>query len=181
MHPAGHHPTGGAPILSSEGFDQHHPLAFLVPPGGDHPVAGQVEQNRRSIAPVRIVAHMLVVLSPTGLSSQTPMLDLGHEPLPQAAHHAQRRRAWDLVCWDLQRHDWRTFRLDRMSALLRTGARTQRRPLPVEDPTEMVLATDTETDTYPYEAVVHLDLPLQEMRQVFGVWATGAAPNPGGG
>src|SRR5690625_1069757 len=45
--------------------------------------SGQIEQYRRSIAPVRIVGHRLVVLSPTGLSSQTPMLDQGHEPLLQ--------------------------------------------------------------------------------------------------
>ncbi len=88
---------------------------------------------------------------------------------------------WYLVCWDLERTDWRTFRLDRMDALLRTGVRVQPRALPVADPAEMILATDTETDRYPLEAVVHLDLPLQEVHHVFGVWATGATADDAGG
>ncbi len=88
---------------------------------------------------------------------------------------------WYLVCWDLQREDWRTFRLDRMSRLLRTGVRTAARELPESDPAEMVLATDTESDSLPLEAVVHLDLTPEELRAAFGVWATGATPNAAGG
>lgn len=88
---------------------------------------------------------------------------------------------WYLVCWDLVREDWRTFRLDRLSRLLRTGVRTSPRELPVDDPSELILATDTDSQTYPLEAVVHLDLPLEEMRKHFGVWSTGATPNEAGG
>src|SRR5690606_4920647 len=88
---------------------------------------------------------------------------------------------WYRVRWALARTDWRTFRLDRMDALLRTGVRVQPRALPVADPAEMILATDTETARYPLEAVVHLDLPLQEVHHVFGVWATGATADDAGG
>lgn len=88
---------------------------------------------------------------------------------------------WYLVCWDLERSDWRTFRLDRLSHLLRTGARAEPRELPVGDPAELVLATDTDSTRYPLEAVIHLDLPLEEMRKVFGVWSTGATANDAGG
>lgn len=88
---------------------------------------------------------------------------------------------WYLVCWDLDRADWRTFRLDRLSRLLRTGVRTPARELPVDDPTEMVLATDTDSERYPLEAVAHLDMPLDEARRYFGVWATGATGNEAGG
>lgn len=87
---------------------------------------------------------------------------------------------WYLVCWDLARDDWRTFRLDRMSHLLRTGVRVEPRELPVADPSDMVLATDTDS-SYAFEAVIHLDIPLAEFQQIFGVWATGASANDAGG
>lgn len=87
---------------------------------------------------------------------------------------------WYLVCWDVERADWRTFRLDRMSRLLRTGARFAPRELPVEDATELVLAADTDA-RYPLEAMVHLDLPLEETRRAFGVWAKYATANADGG
>ncbi|KGM13790.1 helix-turn-helix transcriptional regulator [Cellulomonas bogoriensis] len=87
---------------------------------------------------------------------------------------------WYLVCWDVDRADWRTFRADRMSGLLRTGVRVPARDLPVADPTEMVMATDTDS-SHPLEAVVHLGVPLAEARRVFGVWATGASANAEGG
>ncbi|WP_454083352.1 helix-turn-helix transcriptional regulator [Georgenia sp. Marseille-Q6866] len=88
---------------------------------------------------------------------------------------------WYLVCWDLDREDWRTFRLDRLSGLLRTGVRTAPRELPVDDPSELILTTDTDSRSYPLEAVVHLDMDLEEMRKHFGVWSTGATPNESGG
>lgn len=88
---------------------------------------------------------------------------------------------WYLVCWDLDRADWRTFRLDRMARLLRTGARFAPRGLPSADPAELVLATDTDSDSVEMEVVAHLDLSLEETRRIFGVWATGATPNANGG
>lgn len=88
---------------------------------------------------------------------------------------------WYLICWDLERTDWRTFRLDRMSRLLRTGARFTPRELPTAEPGEMVLATDTDSDALEMEVVAHLDISLEETRQVFGMWATGATANSAGG
>lgn len=38
-------------------------------------------------------------------------------------------RRWYLLAWDLERHDWRTFRVDRVTSCLRTGA-----PFPPRDP-----------------------------------------------
>jgi predicted DNA-binding transcriptional regulator YafY len=48
------------------------------------------------------------------------------EPLRLA--HTGRR--WYLVAWDLDRADWRTFRVDRIAAPLTTGARFLPRPFP---------------------------------------------------
>lgn len=87
---------------------------------------------------------------------------------------------WYLVCWDLDRADWRTFRLDRISRLLRTGVRFEERALPTEEPAEMVIATSTDTSPA-FEAVAHLELSLDDARQIFGVWATGATSNAADG
>lgn len=88
---------------------------------------------------------------------------------------------WYLVCWDLEREDWRTFRHDRMSSLLRTGVRFSPRPLPVDDLTEMVAATGTDGEVLSIAAVAHLDISLEEARRVFGGWATDATANADGG
>ncbi|TCO23421.1 putative DNA-binding transcriptional regulator YafY [Kribbella steppae] len=50
------------------------------------------------------------------------------EPYRQV-HHMLR---WYVLAWDLEREDWRVFRLDRMCDLLRTGTRYEPRPLPAE-------------------------------------------------
>jgi len=47
-------------------------------------------------------------------------------------------RRWYLVAWDLTRHDWRSFRLDRMSGAHATGARFRQRELPTGDAAEFV-------------------------------------------
>ena len=40
------------------------------------------------------------------------------------------RGRWYLLAWDLDRDDWRTFRLDRVSGVAATGVRFTPRPLP---------------------------------------------------
>ena len=42
-------------------------------------------------------------------------------------------RRWYLVAWDLERADWRTFRVDRLALRLPVGQRFAPRPLPDED------------------------------------------------
>ncbi|GIF48637.1 putative DNA-binding transcriptional regulator YafY [Asanoa ferruginea] len=49
-------------------------------------------------------------------------------------------RRWYLVAWDLDRHDWRTFRLDRLTDPVPTGARFRLRDLPGGDPAAFVRA-----------------------------------------
>jgi predicted DNA-binding transcriptional regulator YafY len=50
------------------------------------------------------------------------------EPYRQV-HHLLR---WYLLGWDLERDDWRVFRLDRLTDPVRTGDRHAARPLPAE-------------------------------------------------
>jgi predicted DNA-binding transcriptional regulator YafY len=47
-------------------------------------------------------------------------------------------RRWYLVAWDLTRHDWRSFRLDRMTGVSTTGVRFRQRELPGGDAAEFV-------------------------------------------
>lgn len=47
-------------------------------------------------------------------------------------------RRWYLVGWDLTRHDWRSFRVDRMSGASTTGVRFRQRDLPGGDAAEFV-------------------------------------------
>ena len=49
-------------------------------------------------------------------------------------------RRWYLVCYDLDRGDWRSFRLDRMSQAVGTGVRFRQRDLPGGDAAEFVQA-----------------------------------------
>jgi len=83
-------------------------------------------------------------------------------------------RAWYLVTFDLVRDDWRTFRVDRLDELRRTGARFAARELPADD-----LAAYVAAATYTYTALdigarVVLDLPLEGVRAAFGPWSRGA-------
>jgi len=47
-------------------------------------------------------------------------------------------RRWYLVGWDLTRHDWRSYRLDRMTEVATTGVRFRQRDLPGGDAAEFV-------------------------------------------
>lgn len=42
-------------------------------------------------------------------------------------------RRWYLLAWDVERADWRTFRIDRISPRMPTGPRFAPRPLPADD------------------------------------------------
>ncbi len=49
-------------------------------------------------------------------------------------------RRWYLVCYDRDRHDWRSFRVDRISAPVATGQRFRPRDLPAASALEFVQA-----------------------------------------
>lgn len=85
-------------------------------------------------------------------------------------------RYWFLVVWDLDRDDWRTFRVDRMSGLFNTRVLFPPRELPARDAAEFIEAALSNTATPTQRADVIIDLPIDEMREYFGVWAQGAEP-----
>jgi predicted DNA-binding transcriptional regulator YafY len=82
-------------------------------------------------------------------------------------------RRWYLVAYDLTRHDWRSFRLDRVIGAPRpTGARFRPRTLPAADAAEFVRRNITASAprTWAVEAVV--EAPGAVVRERLGRWAT---------
>jgi predicted DNA-binding transcriptional regulator YafY len=67
-------------------------------------------------------------------------------------------RRWYLVAFDLDRDDWRTFRLDRVSEPKATGMRAARRTGP--DPVELV-QTGIAIDAWAYRAQIVLHAPAE--------------------
>jgi predicted DNA-binding transcriptional regulator YafY len=76
-------------------------------------------------------------------------------------------RRWYLVAFDVDRDDWRTFRLDRVGRPRSLGGRSAPRQLPAATPADYV--AETFLDLAPtYEAVVTLHAPLAAARARLG-------------
>jgi predicted DNA-binding transcriptional regulator YafY len=86
-------------------------------------------------------------------------------------------RRWYLVAYDLDRHDWRSFRLDRLADPRRTGARFRPRPLPTADAADFVQAgIRNRPSTYTVEALV--EAPAARLSHL-DRWATIEPLGPG--
>lgn len=72
-------------------------------------------------------------------------------------------RRWYLVAFDLDRDDWRNFRLDRISECRATGMRSARRSAP--DPVEMVQSGVT-IEAYSIRAEATLSAPIDVVRRI---------------
>ncbi len=84
-------------------------------------------------------------------------------------------RNWYLLCWDLERDDWRTFRVDRIEAVEHLRVAFEPRPLTAEQ-VEQFVQVATSWSPQAVEAEVVMDLPIESMREIFGPWAQGAQP-----
>ncbi|MCR2793602.1 WYL domain-containing protein [Microbacterium sp. zg.Y625] len=82
-------------------------------------------------------------------------------------------RHWYLLCWDLDRDDWRTFRVDRLSHVEHTRVLFEARALTAEQVEEFISVARSWV-RQPVEADVVMDLPLADMRAAFGEWSQGA-------
>jgi predicted DNA-binding transcriptional regulator YafY len=80
-------------------------------------------------------------------------------------------RRWYLVAYDLTRHDWRTFRLDRLAEPRPTGARFRSRELPAPDAAAFVRAGLTNLP-HPYRVEILVDAPAAIVRERIGRWST---------
>ena len=75
---------------------------------------------------------------------------------------AHLRGRWYLVAWDLDRADWRTFRVDRMTPRTPTGPRFEPRELPAGDVAAFV-TEGTGAATWRYRFKVTLHAPADEV------------------
>ncbi|GHF12677.1 DeoR family transcriptional regulator [Amycolatopsis deserti] len=87
-------------------------------------------------------------------------------------------RQWYLVAYDLTRHAWRNFRIDRLSEPTGTGARFRPRELPAADAAEFV-RNSLGAVPQPHEVEVLVDIPAAAARERIGRWATIEEVNAG--
>lgn len=84
------------------------------------------------------------------------------EPHHVVAHN----RRWYLVAWDLEREDWRFFRLDRISPRVPTGPVFDPRTVPGENVSKFIAARfkgSPEEDAWPCIGTTTLDLPAGDI------------------
>ncbi|MET8541126.1 YafY family protein [Kitasatospora sp. NPDC004799] len=79
-------------------------------------------------------------------------------------------RRWYLVAYDLDRADWRSFRLDRLATPSGSGARFAPRPLPAADAAEFVRA-GLHGMPRPHRVEALVDAPADAVRARVGRWA----------
>lgn len=82
-------------------------------------------------------------------------------------------RHWYAVCWDLDKDDWRTFRVDRLSDLQATRWRFEPHPLTDEQAVDLVRIA-TSWGPVQLEAAVVMELPIEQMLAYFGPWGADA-------
>lgn len=78
-------------------------------------------------------------------------------------------RRWYLVAWDLERGDWRTFRLDRLVDPVATGARFRQRELPGGDAAAFVRRGLASIPTR-YRVEVTVEATAEAVRRVVSSW-----------
>jgi predicted DNA-binding transcriptional regulator YafY len=80
-------------------------------------------------------------------------------------------RRWYLVAYDLGRHDWRSFRVDRITGPRGAGSRFRPRELPAADAAAYVRAR-LDNLPRPYRVEVLVDAPAATVRERVGRWGT---------
>lgn len=91
------------------------------------------------------------------------------EPHSLVCHGAR----WYVIAWDANRDDWRTFRIDRLSDLHRTGVRSAPRELPAENGAAFLKASRSDTPA-PIEVTFRLRMDRRSFEKHFGSWGRGA-------
>jgi predicted DNA-binding transcriptional regulator YafY len=82
-------------------------------------------------------------------------------------------RRWYLVAYDVERDDWRNFRVDRITDARSVGHRFALRPLPDEDVAAWV-SRGTRTVQMRFRATVVVHLPADEVAARMGGWHEGS-------
>lgn len=80
-------------------------------------------------------------------------------------------RRWYLVGWDLDRADWRSFRVDRLAEPVTTGARFRPRQLPTGDAAAFVRSGIAALRDR-YDVIVRVRTSAARVEAVVGTWGT---------
>jgi predicted DNA-binding transcriptional regulator YafY len=89
-------------------------------------------------------------------------------------------RRWYLVGYDLDRLDWRSFRLDRVAGTVQpAGARFRPRPLPAGDAAEYVRQSVAGAAPLGYQVEAIVEAPADELRERIGRWSVIEEIGPG--
>jgi predicted DNA-binding transcriptional regulator YafY len=80
-------------------------------------------------------------------------------------------RRWYLAAWDLDRGDWRSFRVDRLRRPVLTGARFRPREIPGGDPVQWMRARLAAVPNR-YDVSVVLTAPAATVQAYVGQWGT---------
>jgi predicted DNA-binding transcriptional regulator YafY len=86
-------------------------------------------------------------------------------------------RRWYLAAWDLDRGDWRIFRLDRITEPHVTKRRFEPRTLPASDATTFVTERLASLPTT-YGVEVTVAAPVEHVQHHLGPWGTAVAAGP---
>ena len=82
---------------------------------------------------------------------------------------------WYLVAWDLDRADWRTFRVDRIRDGMSAGPRFTPRPL-TDAEAEALVARGVPPEARRHQARVVVQVPAAELSERFGSWVGTVEP-----
>ena len=132
----------------------------------------QVTAVRRSA--VRLDSSVLVALSAAVHACEVLRFDYAGAAVPrrvQPHHVVTWGGRWYLVAWDLDRDDWRTFRVDRITPRTPTGPRFTPRELPGGDVAAYVAGSfqgARATGDWPCRGEVILDLPAEAVSRYAG-------------
>lgn len=80
-------------------------------------------------------------------------------------------RRWYLVAWDLERGDWRSFRVDRLTAPALTGARFRPREIPGGDPAAWLRSRMSQIPAR-YDVSVVLEVGAEQVGKLIGHYGT---------
>ena len=87
-------------------------------------------------------------------------------------------RRWYLVAWDMDREDWRTFRVDRLADPRSTRWRFTPREVPGGDAAAYV-RTQLASFATRYEVEAMVERPADEVAAILGTWASVTAVDEG--